>query len=189
MWLIILKSYLRHEFKYLLLLIHFYVCSCNSEMTNIQSSIASLENLLRHEIEFKQHLESYIVEHNHTSNAVKDFIDECYSNYDPGDDPNVYVSNPLNAFGLVKRTSYDLNNLLLSIKRRKKINTLSELKLYNKVKKLINDFSPNFPSTQDFYESCISISLVHEVYNLNIHDLMNGKIRVKDNSGMKKMFE
>ena len=185
MCLIVFKRYLSPYYVFLISLIHFYVCYCNSQMTNIQSSIASLKNLLKHEIEFKQHLDNYITGHNHTSNVVKDFIDECYSNYDPGDDHSLHVSNPLNAFGLVKRTSYDLSNLLLNIKRCKKINTMSELKLYNKVKKLINDFTPNFPSVHDFYESCISISLVQDVYSLSINDLMSGIIRVKDNSGTK----
>ena len=171
------------KFNLVRLIIHFCFCCCNSQMTNIHASIYSLENLLRHEIEFKQHLDGYIAECNNNSNIVIDFIKTYYSNYDPGHDLKEYVSNPLNAFGLIKRTSYDLNNFLLRITSHKYIKTRSELKLYSKVKKLINDFCTKFPSIEDFNESCTSLDLVKEVYNLKIEDLMNGTIRVMDNSG------
>ena len=156
-------------------------------MTNIHSSIYSLENLLRHEMEFKQHLDGYIEECSNNSNIVIDFIKTYYSNYDPGHDLKEYVSNPLNAFGLIKRTSYDLKNFLLRIESHKNIKTRSELKLYSKVKNLINDFFTKFPSIEDFNESCTSLALDKDVYNLNIADLMNGTIRVMDNSGKNYM--
>ena len=162
----------------------FYLQYRKTEMTNIHSSIYSLEKLLNDELEFKQFLEKYVSERNHTENLVTHFINEHYKNYDPGIDHMEYVSNPLNAFGLVKRTSFDLKNLYQDIKNPKNIKTKAELKLYNNVKNLINTFTQKFPSTDDFHETCISLALIQETYDLSIQELSTGIIRMKDNSGM-----
>ena len=52
----------------------FYLQYCKTEMTNIHSSIYSLEKLLNDELEFKQFLEKYVSERNHTENLVTHFI-------------------------------------------------------------------------------------------------------------------
>ena len=157
---------------------------CKTEMTNIHTSIYSLEKLLKDESEFIQLLDKYVSQRNHTENFVTRFIKEHYKNYDPGIDYMEYVSNPLNAFGLVKRTSFDLKNLHQNIKNPKKIKTKAELKLCNNVKNLVNTFTPKFPSAEDFHETCISLALIQETYDLSIQELRTGIIRMKDNSGM-----
>ena len=163
-----------------------YFCdiSGNAEMTNVHSSIYSLEILLRDEIVFIKRLDKYVSEHNDTSSIVKVFMNDHYTNHDPGVNLRSHVSNPLNAFALVKRTSYELNKLLRQIKSNKKVNTSSELKLNNKVKDLAVNFSPVFPSIEDFDEVCISIALLQETYRLNVTDLMRGIVRLKNNVGM-----
>ena len=162
-----------------------YLPYCKAEMRNLHTSIYSLEKLLKDEVEFKQLLDKYISERIHTENFVTNFSKEHYKNYDPGIDHMEYVSNPLNAFGLVKRLSFDLNNLYQDIKNPKKIKTNAELKLYNNVKNLINTFTPKFPSAEDFHETCISLALIQETYDLSIQELRTGIIRMKDNSGIK----
>ena len=171
---------------FVLHLLHIWLFTqyCKTEMTNIHTSIYSLEKLLKAELEFKQFLDKYVSEQNHTENFVTHFIKEHYKYYDPGIDHMEYVSNPLNAFGLVKRTSFDLKNLYQDIKNPKKIKTKAELKLYNNVKNLINNFTTKFPSSADFHETCISLALIQETYDLNIQDLRKGVIQMKDNLGM-----
>ena len=153
-------------------------------MTNLHSSIYSLEILLKDEIEFIKRFEKYVSEQNDTSSMVKVFMNDYYSNYHPGVNLRSHVSNPLNAFALVKRTSYVLDKFLRQIKSNKKVNTLSELKLNNKIKDLVVNFSPVFPSIEDFDEVCISIALLQETYSLNVTDLMRGIVRLKNNVGM-----
>ena len=113
---------------------------------------------------------------------MKNFIDQSYSNCNTSLNLNDYLSNPLNTFGLMKRTTYDLNNLLQRLKKNKSV---QDLRIHSKIKKLIDDIFVKFPSMEDFYESCLSIALIQEAYNLNITDLMNGLVRVKDNSGIR----
>ena len=172
------------DFFFCLLLIYFCGISGNAEMTNVHSSIFSLENLLRDEIEFIKHLDKYVSEHNDTSSMVKVFMNDHYSNYDPGINLRLHVSNPLNAFALVKRTSHEFPKLLRQIRSNKKVKTSSELKFHNKVKDLAVNFSPLFPSIEDFDEVCISIALLQETYRLNVTDLMRGIVRLKNNVGM-----
>ena len=172
------------DFFFCLLLYHLWGISGNAEMTNVHSSIYSLENLLRDEIEFIKCVNKYVSEHNDTSSMVKLFMNDHYLNYDPGVNLRSHVSNPLNAFALVKRTSYELDKFLRQIKSNKKVNTSSELKLNNKVKDLAVNFSLVFPSMEDFDEVCISIALLQETYSLNVTDLMRGIVRLKNNVGM-----
>ena len=166
-------------YKILIVIVQFHYC--NSKMTDIHTSSLSLQKLMRSEIEFKNRLDELICDHNNASIVVKDFFDQSYSNYNTNINLNDYLSNPLNAFGLMKRTTYDLNELLRRLKNKKSV---QELKIHSKIKKLIDDNSVNFPSMEDFYESCFGIALIQGAYNLNITDLMNGIVRVKDNSGM-----
>ena len=157
---------------------------CNSKMTDIHTSTHSLQILMRSEIEFKDRLDGLMSNHNNVSLIVKDFVDQSYSNYNTGlnlYDAKDYLSNPLNAFGLMKRTTYDFNNMLRRIKKNESV---QESRAHSKIKKLIDDISVRFPTMEDFYESCFSIVLIQDAYNLNITDLMNGIVRVKDNSGM-----
>ena len=78
-----MKRQMRQKVNFVLLIIEFYAFCGNTEMTNMHSSIDSLEHLLRHEIEFKEHLDGYIAEYNNTSNAVIDFTNKYYSQLSP----------------------------------------------------------------------------------------------------------
>ena len=160
-------------------MVHLHFCNC--KMTDIHTSSHSLQKLMRSEIEFKDRLYEFMRNHNNTSILAKDFIDRSYSNYSTGLNLNDYLSNPLNTFGLMKRTTYDLNNLLHRLKKNKLV---QDLRIHSKIKKSIDDITVKFPSMEDFYESCLSIALIQDAYNLDITDLMNGIVRVKDNSGM-----
>ena len=166
---------------YTILIVMVRLHFCNSKMTDIHTSSHSLQKLMRSEIDFKDRLYEFMSNHNNTSIVVKDFIDQSYSNYSTGLNLNDYLSNPLNTFGLMKRTTYDLNNLLQRLRKNKSV---QDLRIHSKIKKLIDDSFLKFPSMEDFYESCLSIALIQEAYNLDIADLMNGIVRVIDNSGM-----
>ena len=169
---------------YTILIVMLYFNFCNGKMTDIHASTHSLQKLLRSEIEFKNRLDEFMSNHKNASIIVKDFLDQSYSNYNTGLNlyyANDYLSNPLNAFGLMKRTTFDFKNLL---RRTKKNKFFQDLRIHSKIKKLVDDISEKFPSMEDFYESCFSIALIQDAYNLNITDLMNGIVRVKDNSGM-----
>ena len=158
-----------------------FVQCYDERMTDIQSSVYSLEQLLKDELEFKADLDIYIEALDLTAKQVKEYLDDLYSNYDPGDDLEAYVSNPLNAFALVKRTSFDFINRLLPILENKDLSDLHA--------KLLNDSNTKFPTIQDYYESCSSTALIQETYGLNISDLLNGVIRMVDNNGNLKSFQ
>ena len=160
-----------------LLLILYMFSYCKTDMTDIHSSIYSLEKLLKDEIEFKQLLKTYISKETmSTENIIEKFFDS---------EENDNVSNFLNAFNLIDRTTHVLDNFNQHTKIRKNIKSKGELKFYNRVKNLINKFITKFPSLDDFHETCISMALIQETYMLNITDLIKGIIRVKDNSGRK----
>ena len=99
----------------MLYLLLFLPVQCYDGMTDIQSSVFSLEQLLKDELEFIKDLDNYIESLDFQAKQVREYLDEHYSNYNPGDDLEAYVSNPLNAFALMKRTSYDFFNTLLPI--------------------------------------------------------------------------
>ena len=186
-----MKQKLVHMFKMLkkccvfglILLLLFTICvQCYDErMTDIQSSVFSLEQLLKDELELKEDLDNYIDTLDFSAKQVREYLDDLYASFDPGDDLEAYVSNPLNAFALVKRTSVDFINRLLPILDN---HDLSDLQA-----KLSNDSNSKFPTFQDYYESCISMALIQETYGLNITDLCNGVIRIVDNDGNLRTFQ
>ena len=143
---------------------------CEERMTDIQTSTFLLQRLLEDDLEFIDDLNNYVAALEHHAKQVREYINELYSNHDPGDDLEKYVSNPLNAFGVIKRTSYDLINNLLTILNNQTWKELEE--------KLINDSSAKFPTMKDYYETCSSTALIQEAYNLSIPELIHGAFKV-----------
>ena len=76
---------------YTILIMIAHLHFCNSKMTDIHTSSHSLQKLLRSEIEFKNHLYEFMSNHNNTSIAVKDVIEQSYSNYSTGLNLNVSI--------------------------------------------------------------------------------------------------
>ena len=153
-----------------------YFVQCYSySMTDIHTSIYSLRKLAQDELDIVDILGKYAEAIDNQSKQVKSYLEDHYSNFDPGDDLETYVSNPLNAFGAMKRTGYDFINSLLFI--------LNNRTLFDFQEKVINDSSKKFPTMQDYDETCSSIALIQEAYSLNITDLRKGFIKVVNNQG------
>ena len=163
------------------MLMSLFVQCDDKPMTDIHTSIHSLELLVKDEREILNDLDKYVEALEDHAKQVQEYIDAHYSNFDPGDDVETYVSNPLNAFGVVKRTSYDYINTLLPILNNQTLVDLHE--------KLINISSNKIPTINDYYESCSSMALIQEAYNLNITDLINGVINIINNEGKMSTYK
>ena len=152
-----------------------FIVKCKEDMTNIHASSYSLQRLSEDEFQFSQDLNNYASALEYHAKEVKRYIDSIYSKFDPGDDLEAYVSNPLNSFGVIKRTSYDLQSNLMPIMNNRTWIDLEE--------KLIDRSNSQFPTINDYYESCSSIALIQEAYSLNISDLIKGNIKILNADG------
>ena len=89
---------------------------------------------------------------------------EYYDNgvFNPPENSNnleTYVSNPLNAFGVISRTS--------------------QLKAHlggDQMPEKFHNLTASFPPQKDFIDSCSSIALIQESLDLITRDLVQGKI-------------
>ena len=92
---------------------------------HVQTSTFLLQHLLQDELQFvevlKTHYKEYITNDHNTSIAkqIQNYINNIYLNYNPGYDLETYVSNPLNALGLIRRTSHDFRECLAQIFQNK----------------------------------------------------------------------
>ena len=156
-----------------LLLITFLVSLAQSKVftdgdtSSIYSSIFQMQSLLQAEIEFLKYLRenhNTIEEEVGSSTFLKEFMREYYDDgvFNPPknrDDLETYVSNPLNAFGVISRTS--------------------QLKAHlggDKIPEKFHNLTAIFPPQKDFIDSCSSIALIQESHDLVTRDLVQGKI-------------
>ena len=150
-------------------------------MSNVHTSTHLLKRLVEDELKFIEMLNHYVSTIEDHANQVRNYTNTVYSNFTPSDDLEVYVSNPLNSVGVIKRTGYIfISRLMPLINNKTWINLQYEL---------INMTSRLFPAMYDYHETCSSIALLQEAYNVNISDLMNGEVKLVNNKTNKLGFK
>ena len=87
-------------------------------------------------------------------------------------DFETYVSNPINAFGVIKRMSEE------------EMISFENQELIKKHQTLVNLTQTDLASTDDFHTACSSLALIQESYSLRTEDISEGKIKYED-----KVFE
>jgi len=135
--------------------------------TEVQTSTFLLQNLVNKEVNFVKKLYKYIQEVSKQSNQVRKIRNTIDSNHSLRNSSNTYVSNPLNAFGLIKRTGYNLRNNLQSVLYRNKFGDL---------KRQIFNSTITFPGLKDYNETCLNFALLQTTYNLDINELQKGSL-------------
>ena len=80
-----------------------------------------------------------------------------------------YVSNPINTFGLFKRTYYDYEHVWKTVLGREWPEAVA-----SQVKAARTIAEENFPDVADYSAACDSLVLLQEAYDFNTDDLANG---------------
>ncbi len=139
------------------------------------SSTHQLKSLITSEQEFLQNLRGYLKILKEETKAIEEYLDYEYKEFTEDftiDNPEDYIANPINAFGVVKRTSYSLDFKLDRLSRSAKISSAIDN---------LNKAIAVFPSTEEYTTAASSIALIQDFYNLTTDDLADGKIKFNDN--------
>ena len=102
-----------------------------------------VQHLLAEELTFLTHLQKYTEELEERLKRVRSYQKHVYSKIQIGTDFEQYVGNPLNAFGVIKRTSYDFINKFLPIINNDVLHDLEDI--MNKYK------DTKFPNIVDYH--------------------------------------
>ena len=160
------------KFAVKIMLIH---CTCmgkNNAVGEVFTSTYLLKNLLSKELRFIDALKAYVNEVEEQAINVRQYSKTVYSHGKLNKNKEEHNEiNPLNAFGLIKRTSLDFIYNLKPILYRKH--------LLNHHQK-IYDHTSTMPSVNEYHETCLNIALLQRTYNLNISDLTEGKLTSND---------
>ena len=154
---------------------------CDRSMSDVHTSTFLLKRLVEDELTFLEDLNSYVSAIEYHAKQVHHYINTVYSSFNPGDDFEALISNPLNTLGVVKRTGFEFTLGLQHILNNRTWIDLQE--------KLINISSTRFPTMQDYYETCISIAFLQNVYSLNISELGNGVVKTMHNERHNMTFK
>lgn len=131
-------------------------------------STFQMKEKLKQEINFLKELKFYLQLLKKEVTHVENFINNNYNDQDIENlDVDIledYVSNPINAFGIIKRTHKE---------SLKKLNLESSNSIINlqKANRSLMEFINDAPAVEDFYAATESIALIQESYNLNTSDL------------------
>ena len=158
------------------MLIHCICMGTNNAVGEVFTSTYLLKNLLSKELRFIDASKTYVNEVEEQAIKVRQYAKTVHSHGKRHKSKKEHNDiNPLNAFGLIKRTSLDFIYNLKPILYRKH--------LFNHHQK-IYEHTSTMPSVNEYHETCLNIALLQRTYNLNISDLMNGAVKLKDNSGI-----
>ncbi|XP_041449989.1 prolyl 4-hydroxylase subunit alpha-2-like [Drosophila obscura] len=132
------------------------------------SSTVGLLKLLELEMQFIENLKSYTDLLYAKANTLQDFIDSV----DRGTEKSLterekYVSNPLNAFGLMRRTHQDWpkwHNYINNTVGRGKVQSL-------------DDILAKAPDSQDMKEALVGMQRIERTYGLQAYDLAKGRLQ------------
>ena len=151
------------------------ICTAESRITAdvtpgnneaLMLSTHQLTELLKTEVEFAQELQAYLGLLQDEVRKVQGFIDTNYSDaFRKLSDFEKYASNPINAFGVMKR----MNQGYLEGFWNESID-----KKRQQIKKLLTH-SPPF---EDYLVTASSLALIQESYNLKTSDLNQGLIKI-----------
>ena len=143
----------------------------SSDNVNLMSSTYQITELFKHEQKFIHELKSYLFELKSEVANIEEFLAKNYASNDIENVENQeeYISHPINALGVVRRTCVDNIQHLKVLKnghtnpietRRKRLKAMTKLA----------------PSMNDYVVAAQSIALLQESYDLDINYLNNGVI-------------
>jgi len=152
------------EGRLLLLAVSLAVCSAE-----LYTALVDLEELLESESALLHTLEDYIAAQEHKLQLVKrKYIEFTSEHEEASKDPNFYLSNPLNAFLLVKRLTVDWKDVETTIK-----NDLSQEAMHNMT--LLRE-NLKFPTEEDLTGAAVALMRLQDTYHLSTSSLARGEL-------------
>jgi prolyl 4-hydroxylase len=138
----------------------------NSELF---TAIVELERVLHAENEIAQDLKAYIETEQERINTLRSVVDnfEQHSSFALSD-PEKHVSNPVNAFIIVKRFTTDWNHVMNNFVRTNTTNEFLE-RLASKTN--------NFPSQEDLTGAAMALLRLQDTYALSTTTLAHGDVQ------------
>ena len=141
-----------------------------SDEVNLMSSTFQITELFKHEQKFIGELKSYLTELRSEVSNIEEFLTKNYASnsIENVENPEEYISHPINALGVVRRTGVDNIQHLKMLKNNENPIDAKRQSLKNMTKLA--------PSMNDYVAAVQSIALLQESYDLDINDLNNGVI-------------
>ena len=141
-----------------------------SDEVNLISSTFQITELFKHEQKFIGELKSYLTELRSEVSNIEEFLTKNYASnsIENVENPEEYISHPINALGVVRRTGVDNIQHLKMLKNNENPIDTKRQSLKNMTKLA--------PSMNDYVAAVQSIALLQESYDLGINDLNNGVI-------------
>ena len=141
-----------------------------SDEVNLMSSTFQITELFKHEQKFIGELKSYLTELRSEVSNIEEFLTKNYASnsIENVENPEEYISHPINALGVVRRTGVDNIQHLKMLKNNENPIDTKRQSLKNMTKLA--------PSMNDYVAAVQSIALLQESYDLGINDLNNGVI-------------
>ena len=141
-----------------------------SDEVNLMSSTFQITELFKHEQKFIGELKSYLTELRSEVSNIEEFLTKNYASnsIENVENPEEYISHPINALGVVRRTGVDnIQHLKMLKNNENPIDTKRQL---------LKNMTKLAPSMNDYVAAVQSIALLQESYDLGINDLNNGVI-------------
>lgn len=141
-----------------------------SDEVNLMSSTFQITELFKHEQKFIGELKSYLTELRSEVSNIEEFLTKNYASnsIENVENPEEYISHPINALGVVRRTGVDNIQHLKMLKNNENPIDTKRQSLKNMTKLA--------PSMNDYVAAVQSIALLQESYDIGINDLNNGVI-------------
>ena len=141
-----------------------------SDEVNLMSSTFQITELFKHEQKFIGELKSYLTELRSEVSNIEEFLTKNYASnsIENVENPEEYISHPINALGVVRRTGVDnIQHLKMLKNNENPIDTKRQL---------LKNMTKLAPSMNDYVAAVQSIALLQESYDIGINDLNNGVI-------------
>ncbi|XP_046656304.1 prolyl 4-hydroxylase subunit alpha-1-like isoform X1 [Daphnia pulicaria] len=145
------------------------VMQTNAVLGEVFTALSEMEGLVTTELELVRHLDNYIQEEEIRLKQLKRFLEEYESMYqEASEDVSQYLSNPVNAYLLVKRLTSDW-------KQVEEVMTQNVGSIF--VKNITRYRSAlRFPSDEDLTGAAVALMRLQDTYELDTHALAEGKL-------------
>ena len=147
------------------------ISACHCDNQDFYSSTFEMGRLFKAEIEFVETMKEYAETNQILATEIREFVAKFYSNFNSDPNTETYVSNPLNALGVLKRTGYDYSKGLRQLIEQNQNST--------KVLSKLRNMSAIFPDAFAYADACSGVSLLQEAYQLDAEDLAAGLIKTR----------
>jgi hypothetical protein len=126
---------------------------------HLMSSTFQLSKLFNSEVQFVSELKTYLALLKAETAKISAFVDKNYGHFEPKGigDVEEYISHPVNAFGVIKRTYVAFSKGQLNFDPSVMTSKINSLK----------DLSANFPTKEDYSTACSSLALLQVYFSKN----------------------